>query len=85
MTTNTIEITCPPEVMLSLHMNSRELSQRVQRDAAIALFREGRLSSGMAAQWLGIPRAHFLMMAMAAGAELLEDTDEDFQRETALL
>ena len=85
MTPNTIEITCPPELMLSLHMNSRELSQRVQCDAAIALFREGRLSSGMAAQWLGIPRAHFLMMAMAAGAELLEDTDEDFQHEMALL
>jgi hypothetical protein len=85
MTANTIEITCPPELMLSLHMNSQELAQRIQRDAAIAFFRERRLSSGMAAQWLGIPRAQFLIMAMAAGAELLEDTDEDFRRETALL
>nr|WP_328988138.1 UPF0175 family protein [Thiorhodovibrio winogradskyi] len=71
--------------MLSLHMNSRELADRVQRDAAMALFREGRLSSGLAAQWLGMPRVHFLLMAMAAGAELLEDTEEDFRRETALL
>ncbi|WP_408034110.1 UPF0175 family protein [Thiorhodovibrio winogradskyi] len=66
-------------------MNSRELADRVQRDAAMALFREGRLSSGLAAQWLGMPRVHFLLMAMAAGAELLEDTEEDFRRETALL
>ncbi len=85
MMPNTIVITCPPELMLSLHMSTQELAQRVQRDAAIALFREGRLSSGMAAQWLGIPRMHFLLMAMAAGAELLEDTEEDFRRETALL
>ncbi|EIC23697.1 UPF0175 family protein [Thiorhodovibrio frisius] len=85
MMSNTVEITCPPEVMLSLHMNSRELAERVQRDAAMALFREGRLSSGLAAQWLGMPRVHFLLLAMAAGAELLEDTEEDFRRETALL
>jgi hypothetical protein len=85
MMSNTVEITCPPEVMLSLHMNSRELAERVQRDAAMALFREGRLSSGLAAQWLGMPRVHFLLMAMAAGAELLEETEEDFRRETALL
>lgn len=85
MRSNTVEITCPPEVMLSLHMNSRELAERVQRDAAMALFREGRLSSGLAAQWLGMPRVHFLLMAMAAGAELLEETEEDFRRETALL
>ena len=85
MMSNTVEIACPPEVMLSLHMNSRELAERVQRDAAMALFREGRLSSGLAAQWLGMPRVHFLLRAMAAGAELLEDTEEDFRRETALL
>jgi hypothetical protein len=44
-----------------------------------------RLSSGLAPQWLGIPRVHVLLMAMEAGAELLEDTDEEFRRETALL
>ncbi len=85
MMPNAIEITCPPEVMLSLHMNSREFAQRVQRDAAMALFREGRLSSGLAARWLELPRVHFLLMAMASGAELLDDTEEDFRRETALL
>jgi predicted HTH domain antitoxin len=85
MTPTTIEISCSPELMLSLHMNAHELAQRVKRDAAIALFREGRLSSGLAAQWLGMPRVHFLLMAMEAGAELLEDTDEEFRRETALL
>jgi len=85
MTPTTIEISCSPELMFSLHMSPHELAQRVKRDAAIALFREGRLSSGLAAQWLGMPRVHFLLMAMEAGAELLEDTNEDFRRETALL
>ena len=85
MLPNTIEIARPPEVMLSLHMSAQDLAQRVQRDAAIALFREGRLSSGLTARWLGVPRVHFLLMAMASGTELLEDSEEDFRRETTLL
>ena len=52
----------------------------------MALFREGRLSSGMAANWRGIPRAHFLLKAMqTGGANLLEDNDDDFLREISLL
>jgi hypothetical protein len=48
------------------------------------LFREGAISSGIAARWLGVPRAHFLMDAMRHGATLLEDSDDDFRRETSL-
>jgi hypothetical protein len=51
----------------------------------MVLFREGRLSSGMAASWLGVPHAHFLIKAMQGGGDLLEKTREDFRRETALL
>jgi len=49
------------------------------------LFKEGKLSSGTAAAWLGIGRVSFLTMAFAAGATLLDDTEDDFERETALL
>ncbi|OZA30312.1 MAG: hypothetical protein B7X93_03780 [Hydrogenophilales bacterium 17-61-9] len=51
----------------------------------ISPFREGRLSSGMAANWLGVPRAHFLLKAMrTGGANLLEKNEDDFLREIAL-
>ena len=49
------------------------------------LFKEGKLSSGTAAAWLGIGRVEFLHMAFAAGATLLDDTADDYARETALL
>jgi len=51
----------------------------------VNLFKEGKLSSGTAATWLGIGRLAFLRLAFEAGATLLEDADNDLTRETALL
>lgn len=81
---NTIQIECPPELLLGLHVNAEQFGERIKREAALALFREGTLSSGMAAQWLGVPRVHFLLDALRAGATLLEDSEDDFRREAAL-
>ena len=52
---------------------------------ALALYREGRLSSGLAAKWIGEPRVSFLLRASAAGIPLLDDSLADFERERALL
>ena len=83
---NTIEIQCPLEILLGLHLDANQFAALMAETAALRLFREGRLSSGMAARWLGMPHAYFLLKAMGEGnAHLLEDTDDDFQRETALL
>jgi len=83
---NTIEIACPQEILPGLHLDAEQFAGLVKEEAAIALFREGRLSSGMAASWLGVPRAHFLLKAMqAGGASLLENNEDDFLRETSLL
>lgn len=83
---NTIEIECPQEILLGLHLDANQFADLIREEAAIALFRNGRLSSGMAASWLGIPRAHFLLKSMEkGGANLLENNDDDFHRETSLL
>ncbi|QFY90631.1 UPF0175 family protein [Magnetovirga frankeli] len=82
---NTIEITCPQEILLGLRLDADQFADLVKEEAAVALFREGRLSSGMAASWLGVPRAHFLLKAMGEGANLLENNEDDFLRETSLL
>ena len=85
ITQSTIPITCPPEILLGLRMDAQQFATLLKEQSAMALFREERLSSGMAASWLGVPRAHFLIKAMQGGATLLENTQEDFRRETALL
>lgn len=80
-----ITIECPPEILIGLHMDADKFSEFMKLKTAIALFKEGKLSSGMASDWLGIPRVRFLILAMEDGAVLLEDTDEEFARETSLL
>ncbi len=83
---STLQTECPREILLGLHLDADQFADLVKEEAAMALFREGRLSSGMAANWLGIPRAHFLLKAMqSGGANLLEDNDDDFLREISLL
>lgn len=82
---NTIEIECPPEILMGLHMDAQRFGDLMKLQAATALFKEGKLSSGMAAKWCGLPRVHFLMQAMQSGANLLENNEDDYARETALL
>lgn len=82
---HTITIDCPPEILLGLHLNAEGFADYMKTQTAITLFKEGKLSSGTAAAWLGIGRVAFLRMAFDAGATLLDDTADDFARETALL
>ena len=81
----TVTIECPPEILLGLHLNAEGFADYLKKQAAINLFKEGKLSSGTAATWLGIGRLAFLRLAFEAGVTLLEDTTDDFARETALL
>jgi predicted HTH domain antitoxin len=81
----TIQIDCPAEILLNIHLNAEGFAEYLKRQAAISLFKEGKLSSGTAAAWLEMPRAEFLYLAMQAGAMLLDDSEDDYNRETALL
>jgi len=82
---NTVQIQCPTELLVCLQINSETFAEMIKLQTAIALFKQGKISSGMAAKWLQMPRITFLMQAMEAGAELLENSHDDFARETALL
>lgn len=82
---HTIEIECPPEILMGLHMDAQRFGELIKLQAATALFKEGKLSSGMAARWCNLPRVHFLLQAMQSGAHFLDDNEDDFSRETALL
>ena len=81
----TVTIDCPSEILIGLHLNAEGFADYLKKQAAINLFKEGKLSSGTAATWLGMGRVAFLHIAFAAGATLLDDTSDDFARETALL
>lgn len=80
-----MRIECPAELLLGLHVNIERLAEMVKLEAAVALFKKGKISSGMAAKWLDMPRTVFLVQAMEQGAALLENSADDFRRETQLL
>ncbi len=82
-TTATLEF--PEEILACTHLSAERLAERAKQETALALYREGRLSSGLAAKWLGESRAGFLHRAFAAGIPLLDDTQDDFERERGLL
>ena len=83
---NSIKIDCPQEILLGLHLDANQFAEMMKMETAITLFREGKLTSGMAARWLNIPRTHFLLRAMQGGATmLLQDNEDDFAKETSLL
>jgi len=82
--TTTLQIECPSELLLGLREDPGHFAAMVKELAAVALFRDGKISSGMAAAWLGIPRVQFLLLAMRAGCELLSDSPAEFARETAI-
>ena len=75
----------PEEVLASTQLSAERLAERAKLETALALYREGRLSSGLAARWVGEPRVAFLMRASAAGIALLDDSRDDFERERSLL
>jgi len=79
-----VSVRCPSEVLLELHVPEEQLPELLKEKAALALFREGRLSSGLAARLVGQPRALFLMNAMSEGARLLDQGQIDYDRESAL-
>ena len=76
---STIPITCPQEILLGLHMDAQQFAALLKEQSAMALFREGRLSSGMAASWLDMPRAHFLIKAMQGGPPFWKTRQKIFE------
>ena len=80
----TIEIDLPSGLLIGLHTNAKGFATYLKERAAISLFKEGKITSGMASNWLEIPRVAFLKLASDAGASLLQNTEDDYRRETSL-
>ncbi len=81
----TVELHVPEEILASTQLTVERLAERAKLEAALALYREGRLSSGLAAKWIGESRVTFLHRACAAGITLLDDSMDDYERERGLL
>ncbi|MEI6205242.1 MAG: UPF0175 family protein [Desulfuromonadales bacterium] len=82
---HSVSIECPAEILIGLHTDAQSFGEWMKLQSAIVLFKEGKVSSGMAGKWLNMPRIEFIRKAMEQGAVLLDDSQDDFERETSLL
>lgn len=61
--TSEINVAIPQELAFALKMQESELAREILRLSVVKLYELGKLSSGLAAQLLGITRLSFLELA----------------------
>ena len=76
-----VMIEVPDEVLISLKKTPSEFSKDILMLAAVKLYQMGKLSSGRAAQLVGIPRISFLQSLSKYGVPIFDLTAEELKRD----
>jgi predicted HTH domain antitoxin len=72
------------DVISALQQLNQPLEQAARECIVLELYRRGAISSGKAAELLGMPRAVFIAYASRLGIALFEMTDTEWAGERAL-
>lgn len=70
-----------PEAVFGEDLNENDLWRRVQEGVVISLFKEGKVSSGLAAEMLAINKRGFLQLLYDKGVPYFDLTEKELQRE----
>lgn len=76
-----VTLTVPEETLIALKLAPAALGDELRLAAAVKLYELGRLSSGMAAQLAGIPRAVFLSKLADYGVPAFRMTEDDLKQD----
>ncbi len=88
MNTITLNLTFPEDVYVALQssgLNREQIETQANRDVAIQLYAEGRLSLGKAARMANLPIASFWAALVERGVPVFTYTEEDYQEELPLI
>ena len=77
MTTLTVDLELPRDVLASMDVSEPGLPQRVKQLLALELFREGRISSGKAAELAGMAKHAFVQLLAKHGMPYCTETAEE--------
>jgi len=77
MGTGDIQVSFPEELGFALKMQQPELANEMRRLAIVKLYELGKLSSGKAAQLLGISRVAFLELVGTYQVSILGNSGRD--------
>ena len=79
-----LTVTIPDERLSALNVPPEQASGELRMLAAVKLYELGRLSTGAAAEFAGIPKPVFLQRLGDYGVPTFDMTEEEFEQETRL-
>ena len=79
-----LTISVPETAAHALDVSPEHLGEQVLLAAAVKLYEIGKLSSGAAAEFAGVPKPVFLMKLADYGVHTFDLTEEELKRELAL-
>jgi len=79
----TLIIQVPDKIRQMLNRTPEELSRDMRLYSALMLFRQGKLSSGAAAEMAGLPRVMFLDLCVDYDLPVSQISPDDLRREMA--
>ncbi|MDZ4859994.1 MAG: UPF0175 family protein [Candidatus Hydrogenedentes bacterium] len=81
---STITISLPDLAADLLHVSPDAMGDELRMLAAVKLYEMGRMSSGAAAEFAGIPRTVFLQKLGDYGVDTFDFSEEEFEGEADL-
>lgn len=85
MSLTKLELSFPSEVLALLTTTYQDSSDVIKEAAVLELYREGKISSGKAAEILGMERFEFIRYAGMKGIPYIRMTPEELEEEIKLL
>jgi predicted HTH domain antitoxin len=81
MDTFKIEVELPRDLLIALNVPQAEMSQKAREWMALELFREGYISSGKAAEILGLTKVKFIALLDQRGVDYLDYTSDELTQD----
>jgi predicted HTH domain antitoxin len=78
-----VEIELPQSLLAALDIPEAELGRQAREWVLLELFQEGKISSGKAAETLGLSKAQFLSLLGQRNLPYLDGDMSDLEREVA--
>ena len=75
--TVTVQVELPRDLLLALNVPTSEAGRRAQEWLAIELFREGEISTGKAAEILGITKTQFILLLAQRDIDYLDISPDE--------
>ncbi|GAB4446037.1 MAG: hypothetical protein Fur0044_42300 [Anaerolineae bacterium] len=83
METFKIEVELPRDVLIGLNVPPAEIEQRAREWLALALFQEGYISAGKAAEWLDVSKSQFIDLLDRRGLPYLDLNPDELAQDMA--